>query len=236
MTLASWPSATSTGRRSSAWCARARWTWRCAAEHRLGRRADARHRRSRRAQPDHRAGAPGRRGARCRSEQPVRAIRRPPDRHACAYPAQVLFCRERINSLAELRASGSAPAAAPSTTSSPRSAARPSASASPKSTARSNAARGLRHHRHRSGNSAQWYEVTKGMYTLTVGWSSSLLRQPRPGGTGWTRGARRAHPASMKEVEDQQWKLADEPDRGRHRLQRRRASQCPSGPVVERTR
>ena len=69
-----------------------------------------------------------------------------------------------------------------------------------------------------TGNNVKWYEVTKGIYNLTIGWSTAAYFVNL---TWWNKldpQLRKVLEDTMKEVEDRQWAACRQPYRWRHRL------------------
>jgi TRAP-type transport system periplasmic protein len=61
-----------------------------------------------------------------------------------------------------------------------------------------------------SGNAARWYEVTKGLYTLPVGYSVAMYIVNTRWWTGLDPAVRTLIEKTLQQVEDAQWKLGEE--------------------------
>lgn len=60
-----------------------------------------------------------------------------------------------------------------------------------------------------TGNNVKWYEVTKGIYNLTIGWSTAAYFVNLAWWNKLDPQLQKALEDTMKEVEDRQWALAD---------------------------
>jgi TRAP-type C4-dicarboxylate transport system substrate-binding protein len=85
-----------------------------------------------------------------------------------------------------------------------------------------------------TGNNVKWYEVTKGIYNLTIGWSTAAYFVNL---TWWNKldpQLRKALEDTMKEVEDRQWALADSLTAGGIACNVGDAPNCKGGTVVSK--
>jgi TRAP-type transport system periplasmic protein len=85
-----------------------------------------------------------------------------------------------------------------------------------------------------TGNSAKWYEVTKGIYTLTTSWSTAAYFVNLSWWNKLDPAVRDLITATMKEVEEKQWQLAAELTDVGIACNIGDAKKCTSGTVVEK--
>lgn len=83
-----------------------------------------------------------------------------------------------------------------------------------------------------SGNNAKWYEVTKGLYALTVAWSTGAYFANLRWWNGLDPAVRELITTTMKEVEDRQWRLGAESTEEGIACNAGQAAGCKTGTVV----
>jgi len=85
-----------------------------------------------------------------------------------------------------------------------------------------------------TGNSAKWYEVTKGIYSLTTSWSTAAYFVNLSWWNKLDPAIRDMIAATMKEVEEKQWKLAEELTEVGIACNVGDAKKCTSGTLVDK--
>ena len=83
-----------------------------------------------------------------------------------------------------------------------------------------------------TGNNVKWYEVTKGIYNLTIGWSTAAYFVNLAWWNKLDPQLRNVLEDTMKEVEDRQWSLADSLTAGGIACNIGDAAKCRGGTVV----
>jgi TRAP-type C4-dicarboxylate transport system substrate-binding protein len=85
-----------------------------------------------------------------------------------------------------------------------------------------------------TGNNVKWYEVTKGLYNLTINWSTAAYFVNLAWWNKLDPSLRSLIESTMKEVEDRQWKLADDLTAGGIACNIGDAAKCKGGTLVEK--
>jgi TRAP-type C4-dicarboxylate transport system substrate-binding protein len=85
-----------------------------------------------------------------------------------------------------------------------------------------------------TGNNVKWYEVTKGLYNLTVGWSTAAYFVNLAWWNKLDTAARDLIAATMQEVEERQWKLAGDLTEAGIACNVGDAAKCKGGTLVQK--